>query len=130
MAQNEDTAMCKMMISEIGFFPSLIVFTKKEDLQLREEQLGVGKFDYALKALAGDDYKKCMEEKSPMLFTDFAEEKFLKHYPPVAFFSPEFCFFNKATKTFSDRLEKVGKLLEFRLIRGLGHMYTMAQNKE
>jgi len=130
MAQNNDIAMCKMMISEIGFFPSVIVYTKKEDLELDEEQQGVGKFDYALQALAGDDYKDFREEKNPMLFPDYAEEKFLKHYPPVAFFSPEFCFFNKATKAFADRLEKVGKLLEFRLIRGLGHMYAMAQNKE
>jgi len=130
MAQNNDTGMCKMMISEIGFFPSYIVFTDKKDLQLEEEKLGVGKFDYVLQALAGDDYKEYSAAKHPMLFPDLAEEKILKDYPPVAFFSPEFCFFNKATKAFSERLEKVGKLLEFRLIRGLGHMYTLAQNKE
>jgi len=130
MAQENDTGMCKMMISEIGFFPSHIVFTNKNDLEMDEEKAGVGKFDYALQALAGDDYKSYMDDKNPMLFPDYVEEKFLKHYPPVAFFSPEFCFFNKATKTFSERLEKVDKLLEFRLIRGLGHMYSISQNKE
>jgi len=130
MAQNKEANMCKMMISEIGMFTSMLMFTKKEDLEMREEKLGVGKMDLPLEAMAGDDYKKQLEEKNPMLFPDFAEEKYLKLYPPVAFFSPEFCFFNSATKKFAARLEKVGKLLEFRLIRGLGHLYTMSHNKE
>jgi len=130
MAQNDETPMCKMMISEIGMFTSRLMFTKKEDLELKEEQLGVGKMDLPLQALAGDDYKTYVAEKNPMLFPDLAEDKYLQHYPPVAFFSPEFCFFNSATKKFADRLEKLGKLLEFRLIRGLGHLYTMSMNKE
>jgi len=130
MAQKNDTGMCKMMISEIGFFPSHVVFTPKKDLEMDEEKAGVGKFDHTLKAMAGDDFKSFKDDKNPMLFPDYAEDKVLEKYPPVAFFSPEFCFFHTATKTFSDRLDKVGKLLEFRLIRGLGHMYAMAQSKE
>merc|ERR1719233_147093 len=122
--------MCKMMISEIGMFTSMLMFTKKEDLEMREEKLGVGKMDLPLQAFAGDDYKDYVAEKNPMLFPDLAEKKYLEHSPPVAFFSPEFCFFHSATKQFSDRLDKLGKLLEFRLIRGLGHLYTMSQNKE
>jgi len=130
MAQNGEDPICKMMISEIGMFTSMLKFTKKEDLKLREEKLGVGKMDFALEAFAGDEYKQQVADKHPMLFPDLAESKYLAHYPPVAFFSPEFCFFNSATVNFANRLGEVGKLLEFRLIRGLGHMYTMAQNQE
>jgi len=130
MAQKKEAPMCKMMISEIGMFTSRLMFTKKEDLELKEEKLGVGKMDLPLQAFAGDDYKDYVAEKNPMLFPDLAEKKYLEHYPPVAFFSPEFCFFHSATKQFADRLDKLGKLLEFRLIRGLGHLYTMSQNKE
>jgi len=130
MAKCHETGMCKMIISDKGMFTSRLKFSKLEDLKLKEEKLGVGKMDFALQALAGDDYKEQVEDKDPMLFPDYAEEKYLKNYPPVVFFSPEFCFFNSATKLFADRLEKVGKVLEFRLIRGLGHMYNIVQNKE
>jgi len=130
MALKNEKPMCRMMISEIGMFTSRLMFVKKEDLELKEEKMGVGKMDLPLQALAGDDYKDWVAEKNPMLFPDHAEDKYVKHYPPVAFFSPEFCFFHSATKQFSDRMEKLGKLLEFRLIRGLGHLYTMSHNKE
>jgi len=130
MAQAGDTGMCKMMISEVAMLTSILKFTKVDDLKLEEEKLGVDKMDFALKAFAGDDYKTQLEQKSPMLFPDLVEDKFLKDYPPVVFFTPEFCFFNSATTKFSERFDKAGKLLEFRLIRGLGHMYKMARNKE
>merc|ERR1719397_1182815 len=131
MAKSGDTKMCKMMLCDIGMFTSRLKFTKVDDLALREEKAGVGKFDFVLEALAGKNaYEKMLEEKDPMLFPDLADDKYLKDYPPVAFFSPEFCFFNSATKIFADRLEKLGKLLEFRLIRGLGHFYAMVQNME
>jgi len=130
MAKNKDTSMCRMMISDKGMFTSRLKFTNVEDLALKEAKLGVGKMDFALQAFAGDEYKKQVDSKDPMLFPDHAEEKYLKEYPPVVFFSPQFCFFNSATKLFAQRLEKVGKLLEFRLIRGLGHMYNIVQNKE
>jgi len=130
MAQNGDTGMCKMMISEIGMFTSKLKFTKVEDLQLKEEKMGVGKMDFALQAFAGDEYKDQVKDKNPMLFPDYAEDKYLRDYPPVVFFAPEFGFFTSAAKVFAGRLEKFGKLLEFRLIRGLGHMYKMVQNKE
>jgi len=130
MAKKGDTGMCKMVLSEVGMFTSRLVFTKKEDLELKEEKLGVGKMDLALEAFSGDDYKDWVAEKNTMLFPDLVEDEYLKDYPPVAFFSPEFCFFHGATKIFADRMEKVGKLLEFRLIRGLGHLYAMSQNQE
>jgi len=130
MVKKRDTGMCRMMISEIGMFTSRLKFTPKDELDMKEEKLGYGKMDIALQCLAGDNYKKWLDDKHPMLFPDLVDEDILKRYPPVVFFSPEFCFFNRATKKFADRLDKVGKLNEFRLIRGLGHMYTLSRNQE
>jgi len=130
MALNKEKPICKMMISEIGMFTSILKFTRKEDLAISEEKNGVGKMDFALKAFAGDEYKKQVDERNPMLFPDLVDDKILATYPPTIFFSPEFCFFNSATERLANRMRETGNLLEFRLIRGLGHMYKMVQNKE
>jgi len=130
MALNKEKSICKMMISEIGMFTSILKFTKKEDLAISEEKNGSGKMDFALKAFAGDEYKKQVDERNPMLFPDLVDDKILATYPPTIFFSPEFCFFNSATERLANRMRETGNLLEFRLIRGLGHMYKMVQNKE
>jgi len=130
MALNNEKPICKMMISEIGMFTSVLKFTKPEDLRLSEEKNGVGKMDFALQAFAGDDYKKQVDNRDPMLFPELVDDKILATYPPTVFISPEFCFFHSATERLANRMREAKNLLEFRLVRGLGHMYKMIQNKE
>jgi len=128
MAQNGETGMCKMIITEVGMFTSVLFSSEKD---WKNEELEVGpNLHFQHKALVGDEYKKCIENKDEMLFPELVHEDKLKLYPPMALFSAEFCPFHKANKRLSQRLERVGKLLEFRLIRGLGHMYAGAHNNE
>lgn len=130
MAKNGETGMCRMVLSEIGMLTSVLKFTPMKDLQLKEERNMKESLDVIYQYMLGDNYKDHVEEKDPMLFPDLVADKYLKNYPPVVFFSAEFCMFNGANKQFAERLEKHGKLLEFRLIRGLGHHFTASKNNE
>lgn len=129
MSQNGETGMCKVIFAEIGMFTSVVRFTPEKDWKNEELVVGPG-LDPMYKCLFGDKYKEYVNNKNPLLFPELVEEDKLQHYPPAVFFSAEFCPFHQANLMLSQRMEKVGKLLEFRLIRGLGHMYAMCQNKE
>jgi len=130
MAQDGVTDMCKMIISDIGMFNSILSFTPEEDL-VEDEEIQSKKYLHLLYgALFGDKSKELMEKKDPMLFVELVDEDKLKVYPPMCIFAAEFDSMFKGSKLVAQRLEKVGKLLEFRLIRGLGHMCHMANNKE
>jgi len=129
MAQNGETGMCKMILTEVGMFTSVLSFSSEKDWKNEEADAGPI-LHLQHKVLVGDEYKKCIENKDEMLFPELVEEDKLKLYPPMVLFSAEFCPFHKANKMLSQRLERVGKLLEFRVIRGLGHMLNAAQNKE
>jgi len=129
MAQNGETHMCKMIISDVGGLYSVLRFTPKKDWEA-EELTGGPHLDTSFKMLFGDKYKELVDSKDPMLFVELVEEDKLKVYPPVCIFAAEFDALYKGNKMFAERLEKVGKLLEFRLIRGLGHSYSMVNNKE
>jgi len=129
MVQNEEIGMCKMILTEVGMFTSVLRFTAEKDWK-NEELIFGPQLDLHYKCLFGEEYKKYIENKDEMTFPELVDEDKLKLYPPVAIFSAEFCPLHKGNMKFSQRLEKVGKLLEFRLIRGLGHMYASAQNNE
>jgi acetyl esterase len=129
MAQNRETGMCKMIISDVGGFYSVLRFTPEKDWE-GEEALSGPHLDITFKALFGDDYKQLIDSKDPILFVELVEEDKLKVYPPMCIFAAEFDALYKGSKMIAERLEKVGKLLEFRVIRGLGHAYAMANNKE
>jgi len=129
MVQKGDTGMCRMIISNIGMFTSVLRFTPEKHLK-GEEAILAPQLDMMYKCMFGDKYKERIENKDPMLFPELVEEDKLKHYPPVVFLSAEFCFAHKGNMMISQRLEKVGKLLEFRLIRGLGHLYGLSNDNE
>jgi len=129
MAQNGETRMCKMIISDIGMLTSVLKFTPEKDWE--GEELVAGPYlDFMYEAMFGDKFKEYIANKDPMLFPELVEEDKLAVYPPVAIFSAEFCPMHKGNKLMAKRLDKVGKLLEFRLVRGLGHMYGIAVNDE
>jgi len=129
MAQKGETGMCKMIISEVGMFTSVMRFTSEKDWE-GEELVQGPDLDMFYKMFVGDKYKEYINNKDPNLFPELVEEDKLKRYPPVAFFSAEFCAMHKGNVMFSQRLEKVGKLLEFRLIPGLGHLFAVSNGKE
>jgi len=129
MAQNGETGMCKMIISDVGMFNTALMFTPKKDWKGEELVFGP-QLDIMYKAIFADKYKELIDKKDPMVFVELVEEDKLKVYPPVCIFTGEFDALYKGSKMIAERLEKVGKLLEFRLIRGLGHMYASSRNKE
>jgi len=129
MAQNGEAGMCKMIISDVGMFTSVLRFTPQKDWDEEERSSGMC-LDLTYKAIFGDKYKELVDKKDPILFVELVEEDKLKVYPPMCIFAAEFDAVYKGSKMIAQRLEKVGKLLEFRLIRGLGHMYATAMNKE
>jgi len=129
MAQEGEKGICKMILSNIGMFTSVLRFTPEKDWKDEEKEQGPN-LDLMYQAILGDKYKEAIDNKDPMLFPELVEEEKLKFYPPVAFFSAEFCPFHRGNKFFAARLEDIGKLLEFRLIPGLGHLYGMAKDKE
>jgi len=129
MTQKGDTGMCRMILSDIGMFTSVLRFTPEKQLK-GEEAISAPQLDMMYKSMFGDKYKERVDNKDPMLFPEMVDEDKLKLYPPVVFFSAEFCAMHKGNIMISQRLEKVGKLLEFRLVRGLGHLYGMSNNNE
>jgi len=128
MTQRGEKGICKMILSEIGWFTSVLRSTPEKERK-GEELVAGAALDRQYEALFGDKYKKLVDDKDPMMFPELVEEKKLKDYPPVAFFSAEFCPLHKGNQLFAQRLENVGKLLEFRLIPGLGHMYAQSKGE-
>jgi len=128
-AQEGKTGMCKMILSEIGMFTSVLWSTPQKD-RVGEEAVSGPDLERLYRALYGDKYKDHVDGKDPMLFPELVEEDKLKLYPPVVIFSAEFCPVHKGNKLLAQRLENVGKLLEFRLIRGLGHLHIVSNNDE
>jgi len=129
MVQKEETGLCKMILTDVAMLTSVLRFTPEKDWE--EEELTQGpNLDLMYEALLGDKYKENIANKDPMLFPELVGDEKLKFYPPMVLFSAEFCPMHKANMMFAQRLEKVGKLLDFRLIRGLGHMYAMSNNDE
>jgi len=129
MAQKGEKGICKMILTEIGMFTSVMRFTPEKDWK-GEEAITGRHLNLIYQALFGDKYKELVDNKDPMLFPELVEEEKLKFYPPVAFFSAELCPMHKGNQFFAQRLEKMGKLLEFRLVPGMGHMYALANTKE
>jgi len=129
MAQKGEKGICKMILTEIGMFTSVMRFTSEKEWK-GEEVISGRNLNLMYQAMFGDKYKEHVDNKDPMLFPELVEEEKLKFYPPVAFFSAEFCPMHKGNQFFAQRLEEMGKLLEFRLIPGLGHMYGLANTKE
>jgi len=129
MVQNGEQGICKMILSEVGMFTSVLRFSSEKEW--KGEEVASGKYnDLMYEAILGDKWKEHVDNKDPMLFPELVEEDKLKFYPPVAFFSAEFCSMHKGNQFFAQRLEEMGKLLEFRLIPGYGHMYHMANNDD
>jgi len=129
MAQKGEKGICKMILSDIGMFTSVLRFTSEKE-RSGEEAISGPHLDLMYQAMFGDKYKEHIDNKDPMLFPELVEDEKLKFYPPVAFFSAEFCPMHKGNQFFAQRLEEMGKLLEFRLIPGFGHMYGLANTKE
>jgi len=128
-APKGETGMCKMILSDIGMFTSVLHFTPQKD-RVGEEAIAGPDLVKNYTALFGEKFKDHVDSKDPMLFPELVEEEKLKLYPPVVIFSAEFCLVHKGNKLLAQRLENVGKLLEFRLIRGLGHMHSASNNDE
>jgi len=128
-AQKGETGMCKMILSLTGMFTSVLYFTPQKD-RVGEEAISGPDLEKSYTAIIGENFKDNVNRKDPMLFPELVEEEKLQLYPPVAIFSAEFCLVHKGNQLFAERLENVGKLLEFRLIRGLGHVYQAANNDE
>jgi len=129
MAREGEQGLCKMILSDIGMLTSVLRFSSPKEWKGEEVASGNG-LNVLYEAMLGDRYKEYVDNKDPMLFPELVEEDKLKFYPPVAFFSAEFCSMHKGNQFFAQRLEDLGKLLEFRLIPGHGHMYAMANNEE
>jgi len=130
MLQEGEKGLCKMVLSEIGFFSSVLQFSSDKEEFNEEEVTTRPNLKFMYQGLFGDDYKKYIDKKDPMMFTELVEEKKLKAYPPMAIFSAEFCPFHKGNEFLAKRLEEVGNLLEFRLIPGFGHLYSAANTQE
>jgi len=129
MAEKREQGLCKMILSEVGMFTSVLRFSSPKEWKGEEVASGDG-LNVMYQAMLGEEYQRHVDSKDPMLFPELVEEDKLKFYPPVAFFSAEFCSMHKGNQFFAQRLEEMGKLLDFRLIPGYGHMYAMANTEE
>merc|ERR1712046_88999 len=103
------------------------VLLKEKELNAKEKEFKEYFLDM-FKLVGGDDYEKSIKDKDYKLWTDLTPQNVLKGYPDVAIVTAEYCPYRASADEFVKNLEKAGKLLEYSVQPGCGHMFPFNPN--